>query len=1228
MKKIARTGILAVATFLALTGLIFLGMTPYNNIVAQGALVGTVCIVSTTATGCPSTVAIITGPTTGTVQVSIFISGSDSLGGAKISVVTDPTILNPISISFTRTVVPSPQIALVDCINGVPVPGSGGSCQTGIDGLGVASLGILALGATTIAPTTGNLFNVTYNILGSTTGTPIAFLVNSLCANQSVTGTNDCILITAGAAVVPETALTATFINLPTFRLSASPAVLGITVGQTGMSTITVNGFAGFTGTVNLTPTVNSTATNHPIPTLNPTSVTLPGTTTSTLSFPTTTPDQAGGYNVTVAGTSGAQIFSASVIIKVTATTTISTKLSSNSIIVGTPIIDTATLSGASAKAGGTVSYNLFSTSGCTGTSRAISIVTVLAGVVPASQSVPINSTGTLSLNATYSGDFYNTPSTSSCEPFTVTKASPIISTLLSSTTIVVGSTAIDTATISGGFFGPAVGTPFSSIVGNVTYNLFAGSACAGTSKIVSFVPVNGNTGSVPASRSVLFNSTSTWSWNATYTGDSNNNKALSACEPLTVQPASPIITTTLSATNIGVGGSASDTAALTGGYNPTGTIIYYLFVGGTGSCTGTSHIVTTVTVSNNGLQTSSRSVTFNNTITETFGWNATYSGDSNNNKAVSICELLTVTATPDFSISSTQSALTIQLGTTGTFTVTVTSINLFSGSVTITNSTTPSTGLQLACSPNPVPVTPSTPGISTCTFTANSAGTYSVTIIGTSITPSATHSIVPVITVTVPKATPSLTTVVNTPTIILSSGPQSTTDTAMLSGGFNPTGTIVFKIFGPNDNTCAGSTVTLSSSTVNGNSAYTSSAFTPSAGAGTYEFAVSYSGDGNNALFTATCGTETLTVSKAAPVISTQIFNATSNTPVVLTDGVAIVVLQTSVYDTASFTGAFSVTGSITYTLYSGNTCTSSLTTFIVTIDANHNVPNLTSTMLPAFIAGNYSITAAYAGDGNNLPAVSGCEVLTVNALPVAVFTATPQASLYVPGTSLSFNPSSSHDPDATVLADKIAVYTWYFGEGTPMVLSTSATVSHTYNAPGTYVVTLTVTDLYGGTNTTSLTVTIGQPQVTIVSAKLSTTSPTIGDTVTLTVDIRNGGVPLSFNVTMTVNAQTVDQQQVTLQANQENSAIVLHWNTAGFQANTYTITIRLVNSRLNGPSGTPVSLATSSLGAGSVALQAPNTSTLPGGNTLWIVIGVIAAIVVIAGVVIVLRRRKTVSA
>jgi PKD repeat protein len=63
--------------------------------------------------------------------------------------------------------------------------------------------------------------------------------------------------------------------------------------------------------------------------------------------------------------------------------------------------------------------------------------------------------------------------------------------------------------------------------------------------------------------------------------------------------------------------------------------------------------------------------------------------------------------------------------------------------------------------------------------------------------------------------------------------------------------------------------------------------------------------------------------------------------------------------------------------------------------------------------------------------------------------------------GLAAAFDGSASHDPDGT-----IAGYSWNFGDG---VTATGATANHTFGAPGTYRVALTVTDSRGATATAS---------------------------------------------------------------------------------------------------------------------------------------------------------------
>ena len=90
-------------------------------------------------------------------------------------------------------------------------------------------------------------------------------------------------------------------------------------------------------------------------------------------------------------------------------------------------------------------------------------------------------------------------------------------------------------------------------------------------------------------------------------------------------------------------------------------------------------------------------------------------------------------------------------------------------------------------------------------------------------------------------------------------------------------------------------------------------------------------------------------------------------------------------------------------------------------------------------------------------------------NTLPVAIFTADPvlgEVPLY-----MSFDASMSYDPDAE---GSIVSYEWNYGDGTDPE-SGLTTSNHTYNTPGIYIVTLTVTDNAGSSDTASQTITVG---------------------------------------------------------------------------------------------------------------------------------------------------------
>jgi hypothetical protein len=286
--------------------------------------------------------------------------------------------------------------------------------------------------------------------------------------------------------------------------------------------------------------------------------------------------------------------------------------------------------------AGGTVTYQINAKIDCTGALQLSKVtVTVTNGIVPGSGSFDLSTLalGNFGFTAKYSGDANNAMVTGSCEPFTLVKATPTISTQLSAATITVSQTVTDSATLSGAS---------ADASGSVTYFEYHGGSCSGGS-------INSDTetvtnGVVPNTSAFGFNAPllgpGFYSFQAVYTGDGHNVGNSSPCEPLTVNLNSPTLTTQLSATTIPHGGTVTDSAALSGATsNAIGTVTYTMYSGG--SCSGTVQGSATKTVAGAVVPNSG---SFTAATAGTYSFLAVYSGDSNNMPATASCELLTAT--------------------------------------------------------------------------------------------------------------------------------------------------------------------------------------------------------------------------------------------------------------------------------------------------------------------------------------------------------------------------------------------------------------------------------------------------------------------------------------------------------------------------------------------------------------------------------------------------------
>jgi hypothetical protein len=303
--------------------------------------------------------------------------------------------------------------------------------------------------------------------------------------------------------------------------------------------------------------------------------------------------------------------------------TSLTTTLSATTVNIGDPVHDSATLSGASADAGGTVTYTVYSNDTCTQVVQSAGTKTVTNAVVPDSDTVTFVTAGLYFWQAVYSGDANNTGSSSECtSEQLLVKTNPSITTTLSATSVSIGTAVHDSATLTGAT---------ADAAGTVTYTVYSNDTCtqgaqpAGTKTVTN--------GIVPDSDAITFNSAGTFYWQAVYSGDAKNNGATSACtsEQLVVNPNTPAMTTAQKLL-------PNDNATLTGATNnATGTITFSLFNPVDATCSNTPAFTQTVNVNGNGTYNTTNT-TFFASDEGTWRWLITYSGDVNNTATTSAC--------------------------------------------------------------------------------------------------------------------------------------------------------------------------------------------------------------------------------------------------------------------------------------------------------------------------------------------------------------------------------------------------------------------------------------------------------------------------------------------------------------------------------------------------------------------------------------------------------------
>ncbi len=486
-------------------------------------------------------------------------------------------------------------------------------------------------------------------------------------------------------------------------------------------------------------------------------------------------------------------------------------------------------------------------------------------------------------------------PSTATYAPVTLTVstvasaviiATPNLSGAPSATTVALSHsgapTLTDSATLSGG----------NDETGMITFTLLSPT---GVTVDTESVNVSGDgTYSTPTGYTLPTTGTvtGTYQWDVSYSGDSHNNPVADTLDPneqVSVFAASPTLSGAPSATTVTLRDSGAptltDSATLSGGYNETGTLTFTLV-----SPTGATVDTESVHVSGDGTYATPTGYTLptTGTVTGTYQWDVSYSGDTNNVAATDNLDakeqVSVIKATTTLSGTPAATTVTLNNASAPTLTDSATLSGGYDETGTITFTLVSPTGVTVDTESVKVSGngTYATPTGYTLPTTGTVTGTYQwdVSYGGDTNNVASTDNLDAKERVSVVAASPSLTLAASTTnvtlgatTVVPGSG-AAFNASATLSSGYYETGSITFTLYGPNNTSIYTDVVPVS-----GNGTYTTSAgnkpggFVPTL-AGTYQWVATYGGDGNNHTAGTTQGsTPEVAVGAGGSVVGTTLY-------------------------------------------------------------------------------------------------------------------------------------------------------------------------------------------------------------------------------------------------------------------------------------------------------------------------------------------------------------------
>jgi hypothetical protein len=448
-----------------------------------------------------------------------------------------------------------------------------------------------------------------------------------------------------------------------------------------------------------------------------------------------------------------------------------------------------------------------------------------------------------------------------------------------------------------------------------------------------------------------------TYYWSAHYSGDPGgdpeNPPADSTCSAISsVGKASPVLTG--SASDGTVGTAIHDEVTVTGGFSTTGEVTFSVY---SPTDTGCATPLATTAVPLQGDHATSA-----NFVAQQAGeflWTVEYEGDANNDAALLGCGAtnqasIVSKASPTLTGTATSA---VKVGLTITDSVTLAESFGASGQLVFraygpSNQTCAAPPKYQAAVPvsgngsySPPGFAPA-PGLYRWTVEYEGDTNNDSTLLGCGATNQAS---------TVNKASPTL---AGTATSAVKVG-LTITDNVALAEGFEADGQLVFRAYGPGDQTCVTTPKYQAAVPVSGNGTYAPPGFAPAPGL--YRWTVEYEGDTNNDAALLGCG-------------ATNQASAVGTIPVTVAIGATGGTVGNPVNATATIQEGAIPTGQITFKAFSpGDANCSGAAAFSSTVGVSGNGQYRSTAFVPSRV-GTFRWTAAYSGDVNHIPTTTEC--------------------------------------------------------------------------------------------------------------------------------------------------------------------------------------------------------------------------------------------------------------